>query len=115
MDALRALAQMADSIGETNSAQQWCERADLMQQAISVNYIIDDPKYGRVWTLDYSGWPNRSTVLGPLIFLADYQGFAPQDEEDGWRSVNEAAYHRLIDMFPPFGFYGQAMGYGQGS
>jgi hypothetical protein len=114
MDALRALAQMADSIGETNSAQQWRDRAGQMQQAISANYIIDDPKYGRVWTLDHAGWPNKSTVLGPLIFLADYQGFAPEDEMDDWHSLNEAAYQRLADVFPPFGFYGQAMGYGQG-
>ena len=30
--------------------------------------MIDDPKYGRVWTLNYAGWPNKSTVLGPLFF-----------------------------------------------
>ena len=29
-------------------------------------------------------------------------------------SINEAAYQRLIDTYKPFGFYGQAMGYGQG-
>ena len=114
MDALRALAVMADSIGETNSAAQWRARADKMQEAITENYIINDPKYGRVWTLEHSGWPNKSTVLGPLIFLADCQGFAPEDENDAWRSVNEAAYQRLIDNYHPFGFYGQAMGYGQG-
>ena len=31
MNALRALAEMADSIGETNSADQWRARADKMQ------------------------------------------------------------------------------------
>ena len=72
------------------------------------------PKYGRVWTLDDAGWPNQSTVLGPLIFLADYRGFAPQDDDPAWRPVNEAAYQRLIDTYRPFGFYGWAMGYGQG-
>ena len=35
MDALEALAQMADSIGETNSAEQWRKRADKMRQAIT--------------------------------------------------------------------------------
>jgi hypothetical protein len=114
MNALRALAQMADSIGETNSAQQWRQCADKMQTAMGDQYIIDDPKYGRVWTLDYAGWPTHPTVLGPLIFLADYQGFAPQDDDSNWRPVNEAAYQRLIDTYPVFGFYGQAMGYGQG-
>ena len=114
MDALRALSVMADSIGETNSAAQWRARADKMQKAITEHYIIDDSKYGRVWTLEHSGWPNKSTVLGPLIFLADCHGFAPEDENDAWRAVNEAAYQRLIDTYQPFGFYGQAMGYGQG-
>jgi hypothetical protein len=28
--------------------------------------------------------------------------------------VNEATYQRLIDTYKPFGFHGQAMGYGQG-
>ena len=113
-DALQGLAQMADSIGETNSAVQWRERAAKMRLAISTQYVVNDPKYGRVWTLDYAGWPQQSTVLGPLIFLADQQGFAPEDVDPQWRPVNEAAYQRLIDTHQPFGFYGQAMGYGQG-
>ena len=29
-------------------------------------------------------------------------------------AINEAAYQRLIDTYRPFGFYGWAMGYGQG-
>ncbi|HTV42310.1 MAG TPA: hypothetical protein VMF08_17200 [Candidatus Sulfotelmatobacter sp.] len=117
MNALRALAVMADSIGETDSARAWRARADLMQEAIGRQYVIPDPKYGPVWTLDYADWSYDSTVLGPLIFLADYQGFAPEDENDDWRSIDAAAYRRLIDTFrpcQPFGFYGKAMGYGQG-
>ena len=114
MTALEALAEMADSIGETHSATAWRERAEEMQKAIAARYLIDDPKYGRVWTLDYAGWPNRSTVLGPLIVLADFKGFAPEDDDPAWRKANEAAYQRLIDTYRPFGFYGCAMGYGQG-
>jgi hypothetical protein len=117
MNALRALADMADSIGNTNSARSWRARADLMQEAISRGYVVHDPQYGPVWTLDYSNWAYNSSVLGPLILLADYQGFAPQNENDDWRSIDEAAYRRLIDTFhpyQPFGFYGKAMGYGQG-
>jgi len=114
MTALEALAQMADSIGETQSAALWRDRAQKMRAAISARYAITDPKYGRVWTLESAGWPNQSTVLGPLIFLADYRGFAPQDDDPAWRPVNEAAYQRLIDTYRPFGFYGWAMGYGQG-
>jgi hypothetical protein len=114
MTALEALAQMADSIGETQSAALWRDRAAKMRQAISTHYVITDPEYGHVWTLESAGWPNQSTVLGPLIFLADYKGFAPQDDDPNWRPVNEAAYQRLIDAYRPFGFYGWAMGYGQG-
>jgi hypothetical protein len=49
-----------------------------------------------------------------LIFQADYLGFAPEDSVPEWRAVNEATYQRLIDTYKPLGFYGQAMGYGQG-
>ena len=117
MDSLRALAQMADSIGKTNSANEWRQRADNMQKAITSQYIVDDPQYGRVWTLDHAGWPTHPTVLGPIIFRADFQGFAPKDEDDDWQTINDAAYQRLIDTYrpyQPFGYYGQAMGYGQG-
>lgn len=114
MTALEALAQMADSIGETQSAELWRSTAEKMRKAMAAHYIVSDPKYGRVWTLDYAGWPNKSTVLGPLIFLADYRGFAPEDDDPAWRPVNEAAYQRLIDTYKPLGFYGWAMGYGQG-
>lgn len=134
MHALRAVAQMADSIGETNSATQWRERADKMRAAITEHYIVSDPKYGRVWTLEFADWPHKSGVLGPLIFQADEQGFASEDSNPDWRAVNEATYQRLIDIYTitglhatksssssfsssnqaPPGFYGQAMGYGQG-
>lgn len=114
VSALEALAQMADSIGESQSAAAWRDRAEKMKQAIPARYLISDPKYGQVWTLDFAGWPNQSTVLGPLIFRADYEGFAPEDDHPDWRKANEAAYQRLIDSYKPFGFYGCAMGYGQG-
>ncbi|MGH7980591.1 MAG: hypothetical protein ACREE6_14540, partial [Limisphaerales bacterium] len=114
MDALNALAEMADSIGQTNSAAQWRERADKMRRAIGSQYVASSQKYGPQWTLRYAGWPNSSTTLGPLIFLADFQGFAPQDDNPAWRLLSEGSYRRLTDTFQPFGFYGQAMGYGQG-
>ena len=114
MNALEALAQMADSIGESNSAAQWRDRAAKMRVAILKQYAVNDPKYGRIWTLDYANWPHKSTVLGPLIFTADCRGFAPEDEDPDWHAVNEATYQRMTDTYSPFGFYGQAMGYGQG-
>lgn len=114
MDALLAFAQMADSIGETESAKAWRDRAEKMHAAIPAAYLVDDAKYGRVWTLKDAGWPNKSTVLGPIIFAADVKGFAPSDQDADWRTWNEAAYQRLIETYKPFGFYGWAMGYGQG-
>ena len=114
MDALEALAQMADSIGETQSAELWRNTAEKMRKAIPARYLIDDPKYGRVWTLEDAGWPNKSTVLGPIIFAADVKGFAPADQDPNWQRWNEAAYRRLVDTYKPVGFYGWAMGYGQG-
>ena len=115
MDALNALARMADSIGRYHRAALWRARAAKMKRAITRQYIVTVPHYGRVWTLAYAGWPDRSTVLGPLIFQADDQGFAPQDGVVAWRSVDLATFRRLIHTYnKPFGFYGQAMGYGQG-
>jgi hypothetical protein len=114
MEALQGLAQMADSIGETVSAAQWRERAGKMREAIESQYVVTDPKYGRAWTLDHAGWPDRVTMLGPLIFPADYHGFAPEDDDPALRPVNEATYQRFIDTHHPLGFYGTAMGYGQG-
>jgi hypothetical protein len=114
MLALKDLARMADSIGETSSAKQWRDRSDQMREAITSHYIVSDAKYGPVWTLDYANWTHKGSVLGPLILPADDQGFAPEDSNPQWRAVNEATYQRLIDTYSPFGFYGQSMGYGQG-
>jgi hypothetical protein len=114
MDALEALARMGDSIGETGSAGRWRERAGQMRKAITGHYAVTDPKYGRVWTLQDSNWIDHGSVLGPLVFQADYLGFAPEDSIAEWRAVNAATYQRLLDTYKPFGFYGQAMGYAQG-
>jgi hypothetical protein len=113
MTALEALARMADSIGQTQSAELWRDRAAKMRSAMFAHYIISDPKYGTVWTLDYAGWPNRSTVLGPVIIQADYNGYMPLSDPK-WQAADLAAYQRLIDTYKPLGFYGWAMGYGQG-
>lgn len=114
MHALRDLAVMAESIGDNESAAAWRERANKMQAAITAGYLVNDAQYGRVWTLDYSNWTHKGSVLGPLIFQADDDGFAPGDSYPQWRAVNQATYQRLIDSYKPFGFYGQSMGYGQG-
>lgn len=114
MAALEGLAQMADSIGETATAAAWRDRAARMRAAITAGYIVKDPKLGRVWTPDYAGFPDKTTVLGPLIFLADASGLAPEDDDPRWRPVNEATYVRLTENHLPAGFYGRAMGYGQG-
>ena len=74
-----------------------------------------DPKYGSVWTLDYAGWPNKSTVLGPIILQADYTTYsAARRRSSSGKRADQAAYQRLIDTYKPLGFYGWAMGYGQG-
>ncbi len=114
MEALYALAEMAESIGKSEKAMIWKERAKKMREAIEKNYLVVEPKYGRVWTLAHSGWPHRSTVLGPLILYVDRQGFLPAEDDPDWIPYNLSAYQRLRDSYKPFGFYGVAMGYGQG-
>ena len=105
MTALESLARMADSIGQTESATLWRDRAAKMRSAMFSHYIISDPKYGSVWTLQYAGWPNKSTVLGPLITQADSTAYAPETDPK-WQSADSAAYQRLIDTYKPLGFYG---------
>jgi len=114
MNALRALAEMAYSINEAGAVVKWRTQAGKMRSAMAREYIAKDKKYGNTWTLNHAGWPNKSSVLGPLILLADYEGFAPENDDPQWRPFNQAAYQRLIESYKPFGFYGQAMGYGQG-
>lgn len=114
MTALEGLGEMAESIGETQSASLWRDCAKKMREAMPARCLTSDAKYGHVWAIDLPGWPCQATALAPLIFLADYKGLAPEDDDPSWRTANEATYQRLIDSYRPFGFYGQAMGYGQG-
>lgn len=114
MEMLQGLAQMADSIGRKEKGEEWRRTAERLRRGIAKEYAESDPKYGTVWTRRNAGWPNQSTVLGPLIFLADRRGFAPEDDDPQWRPISEATYRRLTDSYPNFGYYGVAMGYGQG-
>ena len=113
INTLNCLAEMADAYGDAQTAKHWRDRANKMFKALQ-NYVILDTKYGKVWTLDYAGWAYKATVLGPVMCLADYQGFSPNDDYPQLRAINEAAYQRIIDTYnKPFGFYGEGMGYGQ--
>lgn len=113
MEALKGLADMAVSIGHASKAAQWRARAEKMRAGCESTYIVNDEKYGKVWTLAHSGWPNRSTVMGPVIIPSDRSGFLGQTN-DKWRAYNDATYRRQVESYKPFGFFGVAMGYGQG-
>lgn len=113
MEALRALADMADSIGHADKAAQWRARADRMRAGCETAYIVKDKNYGKTWTLTSSGWPNRSTVMGSVIIPSDRTGFVGLTG-DPWRAYNEATYRRQIESYKPFGYFGVSMGYGQG-
>lgn len=113
-EALRGLGEMAWSIDEKAKAVEWGRTAERLREGCLAEYVVDDPNYGKVWTLKSTGWPNQSTVLGPVLFVTDKRGFAPTDDEPAWRRITAAACQRLIDTYKPFGYYGVAMGYGQG-
>lgn len=113
IEALRALADMADSIGQAEKATQWRSRAHSLHSACKDAYVVDDPKFGKTWTLASSGWPDQSTVMGPIILPPDRTGFLGLTT-DPWKAYNEAAYQRQINAHKPFGYFGVAMGYGQG-
>lgn len=113
MEALRGLADMAISIGRINKAAEWRALADKMRVGCESAYVVKDPKYGKMWTMDSSGWPNNSTVMGPVIIPSDRIGFLGETN-DSWLSYNQAAYQYRVDSYKPFGYFGVAMGYGQG-
>jgi hypothetical protein len=114
INMLNSLAEMADAYGDPQTATHWRDRANKMFSALQAEYVVNDPKYNKVWTLQYAGWAYKATVLGPLMCLADYQGFAPQNDFAQLRDINAAAYQRVTDTYnKPFGFYGEGMGYGQ--
>jgi hypothetical protein len=113
-EALRAYAQMAESIGESSASDRWWQTADHLLSGIEKEYFATDPDGGPTWTLLPAGWPNRSTNMGPLITIADRRGYSPHDNPPEWQIRDLNAYHRLTSSYHPFGFYGVAMGYGQG-
>jgi hypothetical protein len=51
--------------------------------------------------------------MGPVIIPPDRTGLLAL-KGDPWRAYNEAAYRRQIESYKPFGYFGVAMGYGQG-
>ena len=115
MHALEALAQMADSIGRNRLSRRVAEARRRNEAGDHQPVHCERSEvWPRLDARNTQTGSTRASVLGPLIFQADDQGFAPEDSIPQWRQVNEASYQRLIDTYKPFGFYGQAMGYGQG-
>ncbi|HEY4001364.1 MAG TPA: hypothetical protein VGO93_21000, partial [Candidatus Xenobia bacterium] len=113
LEGLDAYAAMADSIGASEAAERWRQTAARLRAGMEAAYFATDA-YGPTWTLRPAGWPHLSTNLGPLILRADLQGWSSEDEAADWRLRDLHAYQRLVDTYRPFGFYGSAMGYGQG-
>jgi len=59
IEALYGLAEMADSIGEKADGDKWRTTADKLRAGCERNYIEDDPKYGKIWTLKNAGFGGR--------------------------------------------------------
>ena len=113
-EALLGLAEMADAAGEADKASLWRATAKRLEDGINKYYIVNDKTYGKMWTLESSGWPTQSTVFGPVIVQSDRAGFLPEDGRADWRAITEGNFNRTLKVYKPLGFYGVAMGYGQG-
>lgn len=113
-DGLLGFAEIADGLGERDAARSWRALAARMTAGISRHYPVADAAFGPAWTEVAAGWPHRSSVLGPLLFASDLAGFAPDAEPAAWRERDRNSYLRLVARYRTFGFYGDAMGYGQG-
>lgn len=117
MEGLEGFAQMFENLGNEEQAKQWRETAERLHQGMLKYYKIKREDGHPTWTLDYAGWPNRSTVLAPVIITADRKGFAPEVLDPQLRKITENTLDELIardQQYTPFGSYGIAMGYGQG-
>ncbi len=108
VEGLIGLAEIAVSAGHPEEARAWLATAEGLKKAIEKNYVDDDPKYGRVWTMKYSGFGGSST-LAPILFSADRTGFDIRKSYPEWAEMNRAAWQRTLDHFRP-----NAFGYGQG-
>ncbi len=116
MEGLLGFAEMAESIGKTGKAQQWRKTAAKLRNGMST-YLVDEPPYGKTWTLKSAGWPHHSTILAPVILSADTQSYTMDDLDEKFKLVTENSYQRLVDytrMYTPYCAYGAAMGYSQG-
>jgi len=116
MEGLLGFAKMADSIGDRKNAAKWRKYAAKLRDGMS-EYIEEHEEYGTTWTLKYSGWPHRTTVLAPIILASDIQGFTLDDMDPDLLPITINAYERILDntrKYTPFCAYGAAMGYSQG-
>ena len=108
IEALYGLSEMALSVNEKETADKWLKTAKGLKVAAEKNYLIDDPKYGKTWTLKYCGFGGSST-LGPIILPTDRTGLNLKYNYPEWYEYNKRSYKRNLDGFKPHAF-----GYGQG-
>ncbi|MHB1001046.1 MAG: hypothetical protein ACYC27_17525 [Armatimonadota bacterium] len=108
IQALRGLASMAESIGQSETAKQWQSVADGLKSAGDKAFVEMDPKYGMTWTTTNAGFGDQGT-MGPIILPTDLYGFDYQSNYPEWAEYNKAAYQRIKDKF-----HLNAMGYGEG-
>jgi len=119
--ALRACAEMAEKLGEIDSARRWRRYARLMARARKRHlvetrrgretwrFIRTDDRYRRL-----TDWRSYGQSLGPLIVAADIDGFDTRRLEADLLSITaNTLTDRLAEAVPPYCFAG-AMGYGQG-
>lgn len=105
IEALHGLAEMAASIGESESARIWEETAVRLKLASERFYIVDDEEKGQVWTDQYRGF-GRGSLLGPLLLPTDTKGLFPENTYPEWYALNEKEYAVNKAQFVPW-----AMGY----
>jgi len=111
---LRAYAEIADSIGQSASANRWQRRADLMEQAMLKVYLRDDPKYGKIWN-NAPTWGGHYAMLGPILALPDYQALDTSQVPAEWRDIDVNSFQWQLHehVGQPWPFHAETMGYGQ--
>lgn len=110
--ALRAGAEFAAAVGDSENEKKFLSWADRMERAILERFVVTDPKYGKVFQLTGSIWPAQGETLAPAFIYPDYFGWDLKGMPNELRTAAKNTLMMLMGDEKRSDF-GNAMGYGQ--
>ncbi len=113
---LLGFAEMAEAIGQTNSAARWRACADKLQTAMEAYFPKTIPPWGDVWDPDKTAqWGYPIPALAPVLFGLDYWGLDLRDRmPKGWIERCDRTWKMALAAMKPQWCAPKGFGYGQG-